>query len=321
MENKLLKITSVLLVVTALLFCTVRVIDVKADSGWDSSYDSGSSRNSGSSWNSGSRRNSGSSRDYDIGRDGHSGSSRPLTKKEKIDIIIIWTLIIGFFILLYFIARIIDKKIIPPIKSKILRRDIEKNKKLSFRQTKSPITYLTEIEARKIISDFDKEKFIKKAYNIFYNIQIGWMEFDYDKLKKLLTDELYNMYVMDLEVLKSKHQKNIMRGFELVITNLIDLKKENSKYIAKVLIEVKFIDYIEDSITHKVLRGSDTDKLCNTYILTFESTKESKQTDICPQCGASVEGNSIGICEYCKSKLVNETYDWVLSKKEIISQR
>ena len=38
-------------------------------------------------------------------------------------------------------------------------------------------------------------------------------------------------------------------------------------------------------------------------------------------CGAPVEGNSTGICEYCKSKLVNDNYDWVMSKKEKISER
>ena len=31
----------------------------------------------------------------------------------------------------------------------------------------------------------------------------------------------------------------------------------------------------------------------------------SNNINICPQCGAPVEGNSTGICEYCKSKLIN----------------
>ena len=56
-------------------------------------------------------------------------------------------------------------------------------------------------------------------------------------------------------------------------------------------------------------------------MLTFERTKIETEENICPQCGAPVDGNSTGICEYCKSKLINDNYDWVMSKKEKISQK
>ena len=57
-------------------------------------------------------------------------------------------------------------------------------------------------------------------------------------------------------------------------------------------------------------------------LLTFIRTKdESNNINECPRCGAPVEGNSTGICEYCKSKLVNDNYNWVMSKKEIVKQR
>ena len=46
------------------------------------------------------------------------------------------------------------------------------------------------------------------------------MEFDYNKLKEILSDELYNPYEVDLEVLKTKNQKNIMKDFELFESKL-----------------------------------------------------------------------------------------------------
>ena len=127
---------------------------------------------------------------------------------------------------------------------------------------------------------------------------------------------------MNLETLKQKKQKNTMNGFELINSHIISLKEENGKYIAKVYLNVKFYDYIENIDNGVVLRGAKNRKLNNIYILTFISTKEEKkEINICPRCGAPVEGNSTGICEYCKSKLINETHDWVMSKKEKISQR
>ena len=41
----------------------------------------------------------------------------------------------------------------------------------------------------------------------------------------------------------------------------------------------------------------------------------------CPNCGAPIEVNSAGVCEYCGSKVVGENTNWVMSKKEKISQR
>ena len=147
---------------------------------------------------------------------------------------------------------------------------------------------------------------------------MAWMEFDYDKLKELLTDELYNNYCTNLESLKLKEQKNVMKGFDLSNIKLTGLKEENNLYIATIVLNVKFYDYIIDK-KGNVLRGSDSRKVNNTYKLTFIRSKD-KEKDIinCPRCGAPVLGNATGICEYCGSKLINDTYDWVLSKKEII---
>ena len=33
------------------------------------------------------------------------------------------------------------------------------------------------------------------------------------------------------------------------------------------------------------------------------------------------QGNTSGTCEHCKSKLINKTYNWVMSKKEKIDQK
>ena len=40
----------------------------------------------------------------------------------------------------------------------------------------------------------------------------------------------------------------------------------------------------------------------------------------CPNCGAKVEMNSTGTCEYCGSKLVSENTKWVLTEKKVIEQ-
>ena len=338
MKNKFIKSLLVILLFISLSFFSLKQIEnIKADSGFDTSYDSGGS-SGGSSF--GSSHSSGGSSGIPI---------EDMTAKD----LIISSLFLTVF---HFVG------IIAPISNKISKGDKKKEKKLNLillmirislvilliivgcylfivdlllvftlvplvlilSNTKLPIKHnqISQDEVDKVIQNFDIEEFNFKAYQMFYDVQMAWMEFDYDKLKELLTDELYNTYYMQLETLKIKNQKNTMKDFELIDSKLVDLKEENDKYIAQVVLNVKFFDYIENINTNRVLRGTSRTKVDNTYILTFIKTKkESNNENICPQCGSSVKGNSTGICKYCKSKLINQTYDWVMAKKEIIKQK
>lgn len=308
--KKAAKISLLFILLISIILLSFKYIEnIKADSGWDSSYDSGGSWDSGSDWGGSSWDND---YDYDYDNDYSSGGYSG-NYSEDIDSKIVFLLVLGIFII--FIISFIGS-----IGKKISRTMISVAKTASHYSNKYDRLTLEEVNA--VIPNFDIEEFNFKAYQIFYDVQMSWMDFDYDKLKDLVTDELYNSYVMDLDLLKVKKQKNTMKGFELIDSYIFDLKEENGLYIAKVYLNVKFYDYIEDINTGKVLRGTHTRKLNNTYLLTLiRSKEENNNINICPSCGAPVQGNSTGICEYCKSKLINETHDWVMSKKEKINQK
>lgn len=312
MKHKTLKKILVILLCITLSFIFFKQIDnIKADSGWDSSYDSGSSWDSGSDWGSSSWDND---YDYDNDYDGYSSSSSSgsscNTTECKVTTLVLFLIII--FISIGIPTLIV---ILSNISSKRQRAKRENQIKELFKG-------IDQETANYIIPNFNIEEFCFKSYQIFYNVQMAWMEFNYDKLKDLLTDELYNNYIMQLDALKLKNHKNTMKGFELIQTCLCNLKEENDKYIAEICLNVKFYDYIENIKTGMILRGTTNRKLNNIYKLTFIKTKEeSSSVNNCPRCGAPVEGNVTDVCEYCKSKLINETHDWVMSKKEIIKQK
>lgn len=311
MKNKFVKILLVILLFLSLSFLSLKQIDnIKADSGWDSSYDSGGSWDSGSDWSSSSWDND---YDYDYGSSSSGSHSSCTTKECKIE-----NLMIGFFVLMFSFGL--------PILIIISISLTNKNRRKKYQEQENKIREIfngiSKEKVESIIPNFNIEEFNFKAYQIFYDIQMAWMNFDYDKLKELLTDELYNSYVMELDALKIKNHKNTMKDFELIKCNIFDLKEENGIFVAQVALDVKFYDYVENANTGIILRGTPNRKLNNIYILTLIKTKEETTLkNRCPQCGALVEGNTTGICEYCKSKLVNKNYDWVMSKKEKIRQR
>ena len=315
--KKIIKISLVVVMIVSITLLSFKYIEnIEADSGWDSSYDS--SWDSGSDWG-GSSWDNDYDYDYDYDDDydynsGYSGGSSYNYEGDTVVVLIPFLLIVVFTLVIALL----------PKKSNRKNTDREKRRReyLSRKNEVQHFDKLTQLQVDEIIPNLNIEEFNFKAYQIFYDVQMAWMNFDYDKLKELLTDELYNNYVMQLDALKLKNHKNTMKGFELIDSYICNLKEENDKYIAEVYLQVRFFDYVENSKTGMILRGSPNRKLNNCYKLTFIRTKdESNNINECPRCGAPVEGNSTGICEYCKSKLINDNYNWVMSKKEIVRQK
>ncbi|MCI8330911.1 MAG: Tim44 domain-containing protein [Bacilli bacterium] len=256
-------------------------VNLKADSGWDGSYGGGGSSSSsgGSSWSSSS------------GGSYSSGSDNPIIN------------IIVLIIFVYIIYKSMTKaktqnKVTTDMKYKI-----------------SPI----KIEViKEVLPDFDKNQFRQTTFKIYKDIQEAWMEFDYETLKENTTNELYNTYRSELIALKAKKQKNIMKDFELLDFEIVDMEKGIENISLKIRALIKCYDYVIDK-NEKVVRGTDKRKVVYNYEMTFTKGL-SKNKNKCPNCNAPLEKENTSICPYCNSTVINTNYDWVLSKKQMISQ-
>ncbi len=289
MKNKIIKYLSVMIILfTCFIYC-IRQNEIKADSGWDSSYDSGGSWDSGSSgWDSGS-----SSWDWGSSSDSYDSSRSSSSSGGSFVAFIIFVIMI------------------------ILIRSSNKTKIHISSNADIPLNFdsVSEEEIKKILPDFNKQRFLNDAYQTYLNVQKAWSNFDTKALREMLSDELYNTYNSQLKVLKAKKQKNIMSDFVMDSIDINSINLEGEKITLTCILRVNFYDYVVDS-EEKVVRGTNTKKIDITYELTFISTITHKEVKNCPSCGAPVKGKAADKCEYCGSTLVKNTYDWVLAKKE-----
>ena len=292
MKNKIIKYLSIMVILFTCFFYCIKQNEIKADSGWDSSYDSGGSWDSGSSWDSDSSWDSGSSWDWDSSSGSYhsSGSSGGIS-------FIIFVVIVVVFILI------------------VNKGNNHKTYTSSTVNTSLNFDSVSEEEIKKIIPDFNKQRFLNDAYQTYLNIQKAWSNFDTKALRNMLSDELYNTYNSQLKVLKAKKQKNVMSDFVMDSIDINSINLEGEKVTLTCILRVNFYDYVVDS-EEKVVRGTNTKKVDITYELTFVSTVTHKEVKNCPSCGAPVKGKAADKCEYCGSTLVKNTYDWVLAKKE-----
>ena len=235
-----------------------------ADSGFGSSYDSGGSSYSGGSYDSGS-----SSWDYDSDYDSDGGDS-------------LIGLIIAIIIIIIIAICTRDKKTKVVTKSDNVNDENIANK------------------VKQYIPNFNKQEFLNNGYKIYKDVQNAWMNFKLDDVKDVITDEIYNMYDSQLSTLEVKGEKNIMKDFKLVKSYLKDVNVQNETITITTGYIIEMYDYIIEESTGKVLRGSSTNKLRIVYEMKFRQTLNSNEkVDHCPNCGAKIEMNSSGTCEYC----------------------
>lgn len=286
--NKLKKVTIYLILFLTLVVGanTIKITKVDADSGFDSSYDSGGSSwsDSSDSWDSSSSWDS---------SDSSSGSGEPASLTSLMIVVVL-------FIVVFVIENEISKR-------KTEKKQIIKSKDMD-------LDLISKIDPNLNLYEFKNE-----AFNIYKDVQEAWMNLDDGKIRTFTTDELYNMYSMQLDTLRVKNEKNIMKEINLVTASLTNLKIENNIETATVIMTVNCYDYIVDS-QNKVVRGNDKNKIEITYELTYIKSVGEK-VNKCPNCGAEINDDNSTTCEYCRAIITRNTSKWVLSKKQSLNQR
>lgn len=168
---------------------------------------------------------------------------------------------------------------------------------------------------KEILPDFNETQFLQQGYKIFLDIEDAWMNFNLEKVRNSITDEMFNMYESQLSSMEIKGEQNIMNGFVLRDYAITDAIKQNDNIEVKTKYVIEFYDYIIDKATGKVLRGNKLRKIRMYYEFTFVMSDKQEKVDKCPNCGAPVNVNSAGVCDYCNSKIVADNTSWVMSKK------
>lgn len=276
-------------IIFILLACALMIFPnyhPSADSGFDGGYDSGSSwSSSDSSWSSSDSSWSSSGSSYS------SGTSDPL---ETFIALAIFLVIVGCVL----IAA-----------------------KGNQQGSTTSMPYLQPYDPNKIkeiLPDFNENKFKTQTYDIYKQIQTAWMNFDNDAIRKLVTDEMYNMYNAQLTTLKVKHQTNVMKDFSLLDFKIVGMETKDNTISLSVIMKIECFDFIIDS-TGTTVRGNDKRKVTYNYMMTFNKGISSKPNK-CPNCNAPLENVNSSKCPYCDSNIINENYDWVLAKKQVLSQ-
>ena len=291
MKKKLLNFLTLCLCLFIFIF---GIRNVFADSGWDSSYDSGSSWSGSDSWSSSSSWDS----DYSYGSSSSKGGD--LSAGET------------FIIAIFLIGGMVVFVIVMSKPSPTSGNNISSSNNYSYYKD------ISLEDLQKVLPNETLEDLKLKLYQKFKDIQDAWENFNYDALREMCTDELAESYISQLDTLKLKNGKNVMSDFNPIDIKITSAKLDNDLISVVVYANITFYDYVINEKTGEVIRGNKSRKVNNHYIMTFVVANESITK--CPGCGAELKMNTSGVCEYCRMKIVKNASDFVLSKKTNINR-
>jgi len=281
------KIRKILLGVCALLLLMVPVIGL-ADAGHHSSYhSSGGSHHSSSSHRSSGSSHSSSHSSY------HSSSSYSSSSDDDVD-----PALIGFIVVVVVVVII------------VIIQSSGKNKGNNYY-----MKLMTQDEIDKIDPSIKIDETMDYVFDLFVKEQMAWMNFDYDGLRELLSDELFNVYKMQLETMEAGMEKNIMADIVKVDGGIISIRKTDLTEELQVKLHVRMKDYIINTATNKPKHGSPDKIMDNNYIITLERSRREEITN-CPNCGAEIKDTASQVCPFCDSVLVKGSKDFVIVKQE-----
>ena len=128
---------------------------------------------------------------------------------------------------------------------------------------------------KRIDKSYNEEDFINNSFEVFKDIQLLWSKFDLNKIKNLVSDDIYNDYVKKIDELKEQERKNIMDNIVLNTNKIVDIIIDKDITI-NCEMNITCIDYIIDK-DDKVIKGKKDKPINYTYELSFNKKINNKK--------------------------------------------
>lgn len=165
------------------------------------------------------------------------------------------------------------------------------------------------------IKEFDKTKFISKVDNTYIMLLTSIMTNDLERVKHKLGLELYQKYEQKMNELNSKNLIQMYDEMNVKSTEISEITETEEKYIVKVKLISRYMDYRIDKDTQEYVEGINTHRIEKVNYLFFEKEKDAKDLECvisCPNCGANQNLNNTGVCPYCHQVYDLSVFDWML---------
>lgn len=168
---------------------------------------------------------------------------------------------------------------------------------------------------------FVPDEFYERAAQAFYGLQQAWQQRNLEPARPFMSPGLYLAWSAQVQQLQELHKVNVLEGLRIDGLEAVRVTHGNAFDDFTVRVRATCADYEVDERTNRVIFGSKSPSSFSEY-WTFQRSTTAQTTDrhimdkVCPNCGAPLQINQIGECEYCNAAVTSGRFDWVLSRIE-----
>ena len=165
---------------------------------------------------------------------------------------------------------------------------------------------------------FDEFKFKDKVKTAFIQIQEAWQQQNLGKVRKFISDGVYQRFNTQFKMMKLLKQTNTID--KLTVKNIyIDKIETDGKFdIIHTAVHASIVDRFVSEAYPQLNSGGSEEFVEYWSFIKKRGVQEANMfnSQNCPKCGAELSQNAgdVSKCEYCGAITNLGDYDWVLSE-------
>lgn len=166
----------------------------------------------------------------------------------------------------------------------------------------------------------DLENIRERVRMVFLEVQNAWTENDWEKARPFATDRFWLTQNYWVQAYLQQGLQNRLDGMR--VTRTEPVKVDSDPFFDTFTWRIWAVskDYTVKKASGEVVAGSKhRDRRFSEYWTFIRSTSAKGHAHAdknCPNCGAPLEINQAGHCNYCSAKIVGGQFDWVISRIE-----
>ena len=175
-------------------------------------------------------------------------------------------------------------------------------------------------ELIKMDPTFNEAMFITKVNNIFVMLHSAVMMDNLDRVRHFLSDNVILKYEKILKDLNNRNVRQMYDELNVKETHIRNIEIKEDCVIIKVEIISRYMDYLVDKSTGKFISGYNDHRIEKRNYLELTKMLGAKAYGLdkkCPGCGANIDVNNRGKCDYCGTIFNTKNYDWILTSIEV----
>ena len=168
--------------------------------------------------------------------------------------------------------------------------------------------------------DYSESKFKSKVENEFVQIKLAMVTGKTEKIKHFVNDQTYEKIVNKVEEDTKNNRIQLYDELNVANIDIQNIEEYEDRFEIKVQVYSKAYEYFIDKETKKFISGNKNDRVEKYTNIVFAKVKNAKKLSTlrrCPTCGANVDVNANGRCNYCHTIFDLEKYDWIITSMEL----